>query len=62
MDLLVLDIPTDAAMQLAALRARTGRRMPDCCVFLAAERTGGAVLTFDELLRRSAADVGISVL
>jgi predicted nucleic acid-binding protein len=61
MDLLILDIPADAAMQLAALRARTGRRMPDCCVLLAAERTGGAVLTFDTKLRRSAADVGVSV-
>lgn len=61
MDLLVLDIPADAAMQLAGLRARSGRRMPDCCVLLAAERTGGAVLTFDEKLRISAADVGISV-
>jgi predicted nucleic acid-binding protein len=61
MDLLVLDIPADAAVQLASLRARTGRRMPDCCVLLAAERTGGAVLTFDEKLRGSAADVGVSV-
>jgi len=61
MDLLVLDVPADAAMQLASLRARTGRRMPDCCVLLAAERTGGAVLTLDEKLRGSAADVGISV-
>ena len=61
MNLRVLDIPADATMQLASLRARTGRRMPDCCVLLAAERTGGAVLTFDEKLRGSAADVGISV-
>jgi predicted nucleic acid-binding protein len=61
MDLTVLDIPADAAMQLASLRATTGRRMPDCCVLLAAARTGGAVLTFDEKLRGSAADLGISV-
>jgi predicted nucleic acid-binding protein len=61
MDLMVLDIPADAAVQLASLRARTGRRMPDCCVLLAAARTGGAVLTFDEKLRGSAADLGISV-
>jgi predicted nucleic acid-binding protein len=62
MDLTVLDIPPDAAMQLASLRARTGRRMPGCCVLLAAARTGGAVLTFDEKLRGSTADLGISVL
>jgi len=61
MDVTVLDIPADAAVQLALLRARTGRRMPDCCVLLAAARTGGAVLTFDEKLRGSAADLGISV-
>jgi predicted nucleic acid-binding protein len=61
MDLVVLDIPADAAMQLASLRVRTRCRMPDCCVLLAAERTGAAVLTFDEKLRGYAADVGISV-
>jgi predicted nucleic acid-binding protein len=61
MDLVIFDIPADAAVQLAALRARTGRRMPGCCVLLAAERTGGAVLSFDAKLRGSAADVGISV-
>jgi predicted nucleic acid-binding protein len=61
MDLAVLEIPADAAVQLASLRARTGRRMPDCCVLLAAARSGGAVLTFDEKLRGSAADLGISV-
>jgi predicted nucleic acid-binding protein len=60
MDVTVLDIPADAAVQLASLRARTGRRMPDCCVLLAAARTGGALLTFDEKLRGSAAELGIS--
>jgi hypothetical protein len=60
MDLTVLDIPADAAMQLASLGARTGCRMPDCSVVRAAARTGGAVLTFDEKLRGSAADLGIS--
>jgi predicted nucleic acid-binding protein len=61
MDLTVLDIPAAAAVQLASLRARTGRRMPDCCVLLAAAHTGGVVLTFDETLRGSAAELGISV-
>ncbi|MGB0091945.1 MAG: type II toxin-antitoxin system VapC family toxin [Solirubrobacteraceae bacterium] len=61
MDLTVPEIPADAAVQLALFRARTGRRMPDCCVLLAAARTGGAVLTFDEKLRGSAADLGISI-
>ena len=61
MDVTVLDIPADAAVQMASLRARTGRRIPDCCVLLAAARTGDAVLTFDERLRGSAAELGISV-
>lgn len=61
MDVTVLDIPADAAVQLASLRAMIGRRMPDCCVLLAAARTGGVVLTFDEKLRGSAAELGISI-
>jgi predicted nucleic acid-binding protein len=61
MDLQVLHIPADASVQLAGLRARTGRRMPDCCVLLAAQRTGAGVLTFDEKLRASAVEVGLSV-
>lgn len=57
----IANFSADAAVQLASLRARTGRRMPDCCVLLAAAHTGGAVLTFDEKLRGSAAELGISV-
>jgi predicted nucleic acid-binding protein len=50
-----LPLPRGAAEQLAALRADTGLKLPDCCVLLAAEAAGGAVLTFDERLAREAA-------
>lgn len=40
----------DAPARLAALRAETAMRLPDCCVLLAAEQVGGTVGTFDERL------------
>lgn len=40
----------DAPGRLAALRAETGLKLPDCCVLLAAEQVRGAVGTFDERL------------
>jgi predicted nucleic acid-binding protein len=49
----------DASARLAALRAETGLKLPDCCVLLAAEevRTTG-VLTFDDHLAREAGRLG----
>jgi len=56
------ELPGDAAGQLAELRARTGLRMPDCCVLLTAELTSPAELaTFDERLANAAAERGITV-
>ena len=56
------ELPGDVAGQLAELRARTGLRMPDCCVLLTAELTSPAELaTFDELLAHAAAECGITV-
>lgn len=52
----------DAARRLAALRASTGCRMPDCCVLLAVEDAEATLLaTFDERLRKSAGDLGIDL-
>lgn len=50
--LAVAELPPspDTAERLAALRADTGLKLPDCCVLLAAEAAGGAVLTFDARL------------
>jgi predicted nucleic acid-binding protein len=56
-DLGVAEVPLgdDAAARLAALRAETALKMPDCCVLLAAEDgQAEAVLTFDDRLARAA--------
>src|SRR5437588_13109172 len=37
----------DGALRLAALRAETNLKLPDCCVLLTAEQVKGAVATFD---------------
>lgn len=55
-----LPLPAHAAERLAALRADTGLKLPDCCVLLAAEEANGAVLTFDERLAREAAQRGLA--
>jgi len=55
-----LPLPAGAAERLAALRADTGLKLPDCCVLLAAEETNGSVLTFDERLAREAAARGLA--
>lgn len=49
----------DSPTRLAVLRAGTGLRLPDCCVLLAAERTHGAVATFDDRLAEAAAALGM---
>jgi predicted nucleic acid-binding protein len=53
----VAEVPLgdDAAARLAALRAETALKMPDCCVLLAADDAlAEAVLTFDDRLARAA--------
>ena len=45
-----IGLPDDAAVRLASLRATTGLKLPDCCVLLAAQQGGAAVLTFDDRL------------
>lgn len=61
-DLAVEEIPlgADAPKRLAALRAGSDLKLPDCCVLLAAQdRRGAAVLTFDERLERAAVRLGL---
>ena len=53
----VVGITADAGQRLAELRLRTGLRMPDCCVLLAAQDVSGDVLTFDQRLAASASDI-----
>lgn len=61
LDVRTLDIAPDAAADLALLRARTGLKLPDCCVLLAAERASCPMATFDDRLARVAADRGTVV-
>lgn len=51
----------DAPLRLARLRAGTGLKLPDCCVLLAAEQSGGAVATLDRRLGFAAANHGLVV-
>ena len=55
-----LSLPPNASERLAALRADTSLKLPDCCVLLAAETSPGSVLTFDDRLAREAARRGLS--
>lgn len=50
-----LTFPADTAVRLARLRASTGRRMPDCCVLLAAEVAKARIASFDADLLEAAA-------
>ena len=51
---------SDAPARLAALRAETSLKLPDCCVLLAAQDTAASrVVTFDEQLARAAGVLGL---
>lgn len=52
----------EAPKRLAGLRAATGRKLPDCCVLLAAEEYEGAVATFDRNLAGAAREREIEVI
>jgi len=56
-----LGLPTDSATALAALRAQTNLRLPDCCVLLCAQRQHASLLTFDDQLAKRAPDVGVQL-
>jgi predicted nucleic acid-binding protein len=61
-ELAIEEIPLgeDAPVRLAALRARSGLKMPDCCVLLAAQDAAAeAVLTFDDALAREVERLGL---
>jgi len=57
-----LTLGADAEYRLAELRAETGRKLPDCCVLLAAKEIGGVVATFDAALTEAAAGLNLRVL
>lgn len=51
-----------AAAHLAQLRSDTGRKLPDCCVLLAAEEHRATVASFDSALVAAAGDLGLPTL
>jgi len=55
-------LPDDAAPRLAHLRAHGALKLPDCCVILAAQQSGAAVLTFDERLGVVARQLGVRIV
>ncbi|MGS0683693.1 type II toxin-antitoxin system VapC family toxin [Nakamurella sp. GG22] len=57
----VAQFPTDAPSVLARLRC-TGLKMPDCCVLLTALEQRAALASFDERLRRAAADLDLRLV
>jgi predicted nucleic acid-binding protein len=54
-------LPQDAPFRLAALRAATTLKMPDCCVLLAADQVADTIATFDDRLAEAAREHGLAV-
>ncbi|MGH3545742.1 MAG: type II toxin-antitoxin system VapC family toxin [Mycobacteriales bacterium] len=55
-------LPPDAPTRLAALRATTSLKLPDCCVLLTAEQRGATgIATFDRRLAARAHELGFTV-
>lgn len=57
-----LGLPSDSSTALAALRAQTNLRLPDCCVLLCAQRQHASLLTFDAQLANRARSVGVKLM
>jgi len=63
LEVAAIALSADSPARLAALRAGTDLKLPDCCVLLAAEQKGGAaVATFDDRLASAARNRGFRVL
>jgi predicted nucleic acid-binding protein len=57
-----LPLGDGASGRLAQLRSDTGRKLPDCCVLLAAQERRGTVASFDSALAEAAGELGLSTL
>jgi predicted nucleic acid-binding protein len=57
-----LPLSDEAATRLAQLRTDTGRKLPDCCVLLAAHERDGTVASFDAALVGAAGELGLATL
>jgi len=56
------DRPGDEPLRLARLRARTGLKLPDCCVLDTALRHAASMATFDQALATTARRLDVGVL
>lgn len=54
--------PYDEPLAIARLRAKTGLRLPDCCVLATALREGALLATFDARLAKTSAELGVEVI
>jgi predicted nucleic acid-binding protein len=52
----------EAATRLALLRSKTGHKLPDCCVLLAAQESDGSLASFDTALIAAADALGLATL
>ena len=57
-----IGIDASAPTELARIQAETNLKLPDCCVLLAAEQTGGRLATFDARLADVARRRGLEVV
>jgi predicted nucleic acid-binding protein len=55
-------LPASGAISLAELRARSGLRLPDCCVLLLAQEARGLVASFDKRLLKAARGLGLGAV
>jgi predicted nucleic acid-binding protein len=55
-----LPLGEGASTRLAQLRTDTGRKLPDCCLLLAAQEHGGAVASLDAALVGAADKLGLA--
>jgi predicted nucleic acid-binding protein len=57
-----LSFGNEAPGRLAQLRADTARKLPDCCVILAAQEHAGTVASFDADLTRAARQLRLETI
>lgn len=57
-----LPLSRDASRRLAQLRVESGRKMPDCCVLLAAIESSGKLASFDQGLIKAARRLGLETV
>jgi predicted nucleic acid-binding protein len=57
-----VELGENAASSLAKLRAETSRKLPDCCVLLAARENSAGLASFDRGLLTAAEELGLDTV